>query len=151
MVEVQVRSLGVRTRQWVLATPVDVENMTLRIALSLEAVTEPRHIHPALGLLPKGLIGQPLNRALQATIMDGFAHDVQQDFDIWQHKVYFSPPILAEGDGPVGRYRHWVKQFYCPPAKATRTWQGQEAATPPPDPLSVYREGESRQMSIVYG
>lgn len=132
LVEVNVKSLGVRTRQLVLATPVDVETMTLRIALSLEAVNEPKRIHPALGLLPKGLIVPPLNRALQATIMDGFAHDVQQDFDIWQHKVYFSPPILAEGDGPVGRYRHWVKQFYCPPpAKNNGAWRAQAAEETP--------------------
>jgi len=23
-----------------------------------------------------------------------------------------TPPVLAEGDGPVGKYRQWAKQFY---------------------------------------
>jgi len=24
------------------------------------------------------------------------------------------PPALAEGDGPIGKYRQWVRQFYLP-------------------------------------
>ncbi len=38
--------------------------------------------------------------------------DISQDFVIWQHKRYVQLPILAEGDGPVGKYRQWAKQFY---------------------------------------
>jgi hypothetical protein len=28
------------------------------------------------------------------------------------HKRYVDRPALASGDGPVGLYRKWVKQFY---------------------------------------
>ncbi len=115
-VDVQITSLGLNSRQFVLATPVDVETITLRIALSLRSITEPGRVHPALKWLPAALTVPLLNQLLPVTALNGFANDVQQDFEIWQHKVYFSPPILADGDGPVGRYRHWVKQFYCPPA-----------------------------------
>jgi len=38
--------------------------------------------------------------------------DVTQDLAIWEHKTYVHPPRLAEGDGPVGRYRTWTRQFY---------------------------------------
>jgi len=31
---------------------------------------------------------------------------------VWQHKRYVQPPILAEGDGPAGKYRQWARQFY---------------------------------------
>jgi hypothetical protein len=39
-------------------------------------------------------------------------HDVKQDFHIWQNKRYVHPPQLAVGDGPIGAYRRWCKQFY---------------------------------------
>ncbi len=38
--------------------------------------------------------------------------DISQDFVIWQHKRYVPPSMLAEGDGPVGKYRQWAEQFY---------------------------------------
>ena len=39
-------------------------------------------------------------------------HDARQDFAIWQHKRYLSAPALAAGDGPIGKYRAWARQFY---------------------------------------
>ena len=35
-----------------------------------------------------------------------------QDIPIWENKVYVNPPLLADGDGPVGVFRRWCKQFY---------------------------------------
>lgn len=108
LVEVTVPKYGLRTRQFVLATPTERDHITLRIALSLAEDTRPARVHPLLGLMPRGWANDLLARA----VFDGFAHDVQQDFVIWQHKRYVQPPILAEGDGPVGKYRLWARQFY---------------------------------------
>ena len=44
--------------------------------------------------------------------MSTFVGDVKQDFDIWSQKRYVDPPKVAIGDGPVGHYRRWCKQFY---------------------------------------
>ena len=33
--------------------------------------------------------------------------------------VYVDPPALADGDGPVGAYRRWARQFYTNPASVT--------------------------------
>ena len=41
-----------------------------------------------------------------------FQSDVEQDFVIWQHKAFVPRPALANGDGPVMRYRRWAEQFY---------------------------------------
>ena len=49
---------------------------------------------------------------IHGTAFKGFMHDVGQDFNIWQNKEYVHPPALAKGDGPVGQYRVWCKQFY---------------------------------------
>jgi len=113
LVEVKIPRFNIEARLFVLPTPIDVERITLRVAVSARKVTQPGTIHAALGFLPRPLILPILNRMIPPYVLDGLAHDVQQDFEIWQHKVYFAPPILAEGDGPVGRYRQWVKQFYC--------------------------------------
>jgi hypothetical protein len=40
------------------------------------------------------------------------ANDVEQDFVIWKHKQYVARPALAQGDGPIARYRRWAEQFY---------------------------------------
>ncbi|MCH2173455.1 Rieske 2Fe-2S domain-containing protein [Myxococcota bacterium] len=34
------------------------------------------------------------------------------DIPIWNHKRHLSRPLLAEGDGPVPRFRRWYSQFY---------------------------------------
>lgn len=118
LVEVEIPRFNIQARLFVLATPLDVERITLRLAVSTRTITQPSQIHTLLGLLPAGLTAPLINRILPGAVLDGLAHDAQQDFEIWQHKVYFSPPILAEGDGPVGRYRYWAKQFYSEPMPA---------------------------------
>jgi 3-ketosteroid 9alpha-monooxygenase subunit A len=37
-----------------------------------------------------------------------------QDVPIWEHKRFVANPLLCVGDGPIGRYRKWAKQFYDP-------------------------------------
>jgi 3-ketosteroid 9alpha-monooxygenase subunit A len=44
---------------------------------------------------------------------------LEQDIPIWENKIYVHPPLLVEGDGPIGLYRKWCRQFYSegrPPA-----------------------------------
>jgi len=42
-----------------------------------------------------------------------------QDIPIWENKIYISPPLLADGDGPIGMFRKWCRQFYSGPAAAS--------------------------------
>jgi nitrite reductase/ring-hydroxylating ferredoxin subunit len=108
LVEVQVPQYGLAARLFVLATPVEERRVMLRAALSLQQSFRPSRIHPLLSLVPRSLVGGLAARGIFA----GFTHDFQQDFVIWRHKRYVQPPILAQGDGPIGRYRQWAKQFY---------------------------------------
>jgi hypothetical protein len=41
-----------------------------------------------------------------------YCDDVDADVPIWSTKLHVDPPRLAEGDGPIGRYRRWARQFY---------------------------------------
>jgi phenylpropionate dioxygenase-like ring-hydroxylating dioxygenase large terminal subunit len=107
-VEVEVPAYGMRARLFVLPTPIDGEQIVLRVALSMHPDIDARCIHPAMAYAPKQAV-----RAIMARfVFRGFVQDVEQDFVIWKHKRYVQPPILAAGDGPVGKYRTWAKQFY---------------------------------------
>jgi nitrite reductase/ring-hydroxylating ferredoxin subunit len=108
LVQLVVAQYGVRARLFVLATPIEERKINLRVALNLHEATERHKISRALALLPRALV----NRIIARSTFNGLVNDVQQDFLIWQHKRYVQPPILAAGDGPVGRYRLWAKQFY---------------------------------------
>ena len=37
---------------------------------------------------------------------------LEADIPIWENKIYVTPPLLCDGDGPIGLYRKWCKQFY---------------------------------------
>lgn len=108
LVEVYIPSYSLRTRQVICATSVEHELMEMRVAVSIQKITKPQHIHPLLWLVPRALI----NRLILHFTFKSFVHDLQQDFVIWEHKRFIQPPALAAGDGPIGKYRSWVRQFY---------------------------------------
>ena len=104
LVEVEVKTSGMRTRQFVASTPAEPGHIDLLLGAS---VADPR----GLGALGAGL-PRRVSQALASVVSVLFRHDVQQDFAIWEHKRYLPRPALAAGDGPVGLYRKWVAQFY---------------------------------------
>lgn len=104
-VEVNTPSMGVRTRQMVLACPVGEYAMELRVAMAIQ--------HGALGTVSKVLPAAWLANMLARIGIRQYVHDVSMDVPIWNSKRYLAPPILAEGDGPVGPYRRWARQFYA--------------------------------------
>ena len=59
-----------------------------------------------------GLAGELLSPLMARYILTNFAADAAQDFPIWVNKRYLAQPALAKGDGPVGKYRRWARQFY---------------------------------------
>jgi len=104
-VDVLIPQLGLEARLLVLATPRDGENIDLRLGLR---VRDPEGRSGLLRALPSRLVRAGATRF----ILKGFTDDARQDFPIWENKAYVSPPRLARGDGPIGIYRKWAKQFY---------------------------------------
>ncbi len=106
LVEISVDGLGLHSRLFVLPQPTDGTGIVLRIA------TATRHLSAGLPgrlqRLPTGFLTTLLNRTVGAAA----AADVADDFEIWNHKAYLSPPALARGDGPIGPYRRYCRQFY---------------------------------------
>ncbi|MEX2247833.1 MAG: Rieske 2Fe-2S domain-containing protein [Dehalococcoidia bacterium] len=58
------------------------------------------------------------NEAATANVARAFIAEIErqlgQDIPIWEHKVMKMRPILCDGDGPIGLFRRWCKQFYLP-------------------------------------
>lgn len=107
LVRLTLPRLGIQARLWVLPTSLDEQRITLRLAVSLKVVAFNR-ASAWHRLVP----ARALSALLAQAILMSFAHDAEQDFDIWQHKRYVHPPALAKGDGPIGKYRVWARQFY---------------------------------------
>jgi nitrite reductase/ring-hydroxylating ferredoxin subunit len=115
-VEVHEKSRAIDIRYWVLCTPTTGDECELRTACTIKLHPRPMRAHTLLGLLPR----VSASRLIQRFAFHEFCHDVSQDFEIWANKIYVDPPVLAKGDGPVGRYRKWCRQFYAqlPQARA---------------------------------
>lgn len=107
-VDVSVPSMDLRAELQVLPTPTDGEHVELRLALDLHPIANKRSLHPLASLLPRALLEWLVARSTLAA----FAGDAANDFPIWENKAYVERPKLAVGDGPIGRYRTWARQFY---------------------------------------
>lgn len=107
-VDVCIPKLKAQIRLWVLPTPIDQERIRLNLATSVKRI-EPGRVPSWFTAIPRTL----LTYAVRRFTFVGFINDVRQDIPIWQNKKYVSPPALAEGDGPIGMYRQWAKQFYA--------------------------------------
>lgn len=95
LVDVRVPAHKLHSRHFVLATPTDPGRLELRLAIRLQR------------RLPL-----PLDRIIAAAVFRGFVKDASADFPMWEHTRYTHPPVLAEGDGPIVKYRRWAAQFY---------------------------------------
>ena len=111
-VEVAVPAYEFFTRQWIFATPADGEVIDLHIALRVKGPLHPERLFAPLRYVPK----LAMTKVTQALAMKAFEIDIGQDFDIWEHKRYVSPPALVREDGPIGLYRRYCRQFYPEPS-----------------------------------
>ena len=95
-VDVRIDPLRFDTRVWVLPVPRDDEHIDLVIGASTK----------------KGL--GPISTYARRIVHKIVCKEVEQDLDVWAYKTFIERPRLAKGDGPVGKYRRYVKQFYPP-------------------------------------
>jgi nitrite reductase/ring-hydroxylating ferredoxin subunit len=117
-VETYVEQQGLRGRHFVLPTPLDGTHIELRAAVAID-LPDPGRMAKPLGLMPR----RAAQELVSEVVIRAYAGDISQDFEIWENKRYVQPPSLAEGDGPVGPYRRWCRQFYPAPDAHTATPQ----------------------------
>ena len=108
LVEIHERSIGMDTRMWVLATPVDGTLIDLTLVSQVREVRNPKRWFAGLGFLPVRWRAPLMNRYIAAQQRK----DVAQDLIIWVNKQYEPRPRLCRSDGEIMTYRRYCAQFY---------------------------------------
>jgi len=85
----------VRTTVIASVTPIDDEYVDVRFSFA---------VHKGAG----ADIARGIGKAFTAEI----ARQLEEDKPVWENKTYFERPMLCDGDGPIGEFRRWCKQFY---------------------------------------
>ena len=107
-VEIHERSIGMDSRLWVLATPVDGTLVELTLVGQMRSLRKPKRPIVGLKFVPSGLRTRIMNKIT----LYREKRDVLQDVVIWRFKKYRSRPRLCRSDGPIGPYRRYCRQFY---------------------------------------
>ncbi|GGL09664.1 aromatic ring-hydroxylating oxygenase subunit alpha [Mangrovihabitans endophyticus] len=92
------------------ATPTAPGRIQLRFGTKLELTGIPA-LPPRIGRLAT----LPAARLLSAVLQRVAIVDTGADLLMWHYQQHLEQPRLARGDGPIGRYRQWARQFYSEP------------------------------------
>ena len=76
------------------ATPIDEESTDVSFAYSVKKCAGDAH------------------RGVGAALIRDLEKQMAQDIPIWENKRHHERPLLCDGDGPLGVYRRWAKQFF---------------------------------------
>lgn len=96
-----VMTSDLRTRQRIYPTPIDEERIAIFGVNNTVAMPDPGY-----------------TREIDEIFYQAFINDFPRDFPIWETKAYLDRPMLVGGDGPIGKYRRWARQFYDAPQAA---------------------------------
>ena len=107
-VDIHECTIGMDSRLWVLATPVDGTFIDLVLVAQVRELRKPKRPTAGLGFLPVKLRTRIMNKLLISTQ----ERDVRQDVAIWGRKRYRPHPRLCRSDGAIGIYRRYCRQFY---------------------------------------
>ena len=107
-VEIREHSIGMDSRLWVLATPVNDKHLEMVLASQMRKLRKPKRFMAGLRFLPPGWRTKAMNQIILSTQK----RDVLQDVTIWGQKRYRSRPRLCQADGEIGKYRRYCEQFY---------------------------------------
>ena len=107
-VEVHEDGIGMDTRLWVLATPIDAEVIEMVLVSQVKRLRKPKRAIIGMRFLPPGLRTWLMNKI----IMAAQKRDVLLDVVIWDRKHYVPRPRLCSSDGEIGTFRRYCEQFY---------------------------------------
>lgn len=97
----------VRTRHFVMPTPIDAD--TTRVGLGVSVRFEGA-LGRAIGAFGK-LGRRAAERALEAFAMNAFRRDVGLDSRLWVSRYHLDDALPAP-DAEIARFRGWARQFY---------------------------------------
>jgi hypothetical protein len=77
-------------------TPIDEEYVDVRFAFRVKKVGDAN-----------------ITKGVGAAFMAEVSRQLEQDVPIWENKIHYDRPLLCDGDGPIGVFRRWCRQFYA--------------------------------------
>lgn len=95
--------LGWTLRQLVLTTPTGEREVDVHVGTTVRS--------RGRGRLGRALLW-PVEALLSRAVLRGVVLELRRDQPIWDNKKYVPRPALTAGDGPIGAYRKWTRQFY---------------------------------------
>ncbi|MEM8605943.1 MAG: Rieske 2Fe-2S domain-containing protein [Myxococcota bacterium] len=107
--DLRVPKLGMHYRVILTATQLDADRMSFGVGVSAEC--PPPFVPRSARRIP--FPWRTATRAQMALIHRYVVADVLQDQEIWEHRIPIENPALIPGDGPIVKFRRWVKQFYA--------------------------------------
>jgi nitrite reductase/ring-hydroxylating ferredoxin subunit len=69
-------------------------------------------IHLRWSILPSASCPSDPTGEISLSVAKGVGDGLEEDLMIWENKAYLERPLLCDGDGPIGKFRKWVRQFY---------------------------------------
>jgi 3-ketosteroid 9alpha-monooxygenase subunit A len=60
----------------------------------------------------KMTLGRSISKGVGKAFVAEISRQLEQVIPIWENKQYLDRPVLCDGDGPIGLYRTWSRQFY---------------------------------------
>jgi 3-ketosteroid 9alpha-monooxygenase subunit A len=76
------------------------------------------HVDVRFNFSVKKLGGHDITRGVGKAFVAEVTRQLDQDIPIWENKIQWERPVLCDGDGPIGMFRTWCRQFYTSPAEA---------------------------------
>ena len=74
-------------------------------------------VHLRFNLMVKNLVNAGVTSTVGAAFSREITRQLEQDIPIWENKIYVERPMLCDGDGPIGPFRRWARQFYSKTSK----------------------------------
>jgi phenylpropionate dioxygenase-like ring-hydroxylating dioxygenase large terminal subunit len=84
---------------------------------SMTAIDD-QHIDVRFSFTIKKLPDKDVTQGVGKAFIREVSRQLEQDIPIWEHKRYLDHPVLCDGDGPIGLFRKWCRQFYSVPPAA---------------------------------
>jgi nitrite reductase/ring-hydroxylating ferredoxin subunit len=104
---VETKAAGWQMRQLIVGTPVGE-----REVISHTWTTVRGRGNGRLG----SVLWRPLDALVDRVLSYSMFMQLGRDELIWERKKYLNRPALGAGDGPIGKYRVWARQFYPDPS-----------------------------------
>ena len=70
------------------------------------------YVHVRFTFTVRKMGGHDVTKGIGRAFVKEISRQLEEDAPIWENKVYHPVPTLCDGDGPVGLFRRWTKQFY---------------------------------------